>query len=253
MVTALGLFFALKELHGEKPKIVWCYFDTLLMEKSNLIFYFYDHLWTSHVLLCSYIYAKISDQQECIPVGCILPTHWPYLVKICHTCPPTMHAPPPLPCMLPCHACPPAMHAPTMHVPLPCTPCHVCPPPHTPPHHACPLPAMHAPYTCPPAMHTPLCGQNSWHMLLKILPCPNFVVGGNKKLKSVIILYNEIHAYMCILTDVWDAEMWCIPKVKTVKNLSLVLHYCTFTMHRPKVYKAKVNGETRGLSLLVNS
>ena len=22
-------------------------------------------------------------------------------------------------------------------------------------------------------------GQNSWHMLLKILPCPNFVVGGN--------------------------------------------------------------------------
>ena len=33
-----------ERVHGEKPKIVWCYFDTLLMEKSNLIFYFYDHL-----------------------------------------------------------------------------------------------------------------------------------------------------------------------------------------------------------------
>ena len=27
--------------------------------------------------------------------------------------------------------------------------------------------------------NTPLCGQNSWHMLLKILPFPNFVAGGN--------------------------------------------------------------------------
>ena len=27
----------------------------------------------------------------------------------------------------------------------------------------------------------PPCGQNSWHTLLKILPCPNYVAGGNMK------------------------------------------------------------------------
>ena len=41
-------------------------------------------------------------------------------------------------------------------------------------------PARHA--GIPPAMHAgippPLCEQNSWHMLLKILPCPNFFAGG---------------------------------------------------------------------------
>ena len=64
-----------------------------------------------------------SIKQECIPVGCVPPAHWPYLVVS------AMHAP--------CHTCPPAMHAPL----LPCMP---------PPHHACPLPRM------PPAMHAPL-------------------------------------------------------------------------------------------------
>ena len=62
-------------------------------------------------------------KQECIPVGCIPPAHWPYLVVS------TMHTPlrcmPPLPCMPPHHhACPSAMHAP---------PHHACPPPHIPP------------------------------------------------------------------------------------------------------------------------
>ena len=61
---------------------------------------------------------------------------------------------PPLSCMPPTTHAPPAMHA-------------------TPPCHAHPLPCT------PPATHAPLlCGQNTWHTLLKILPCPNFVAGG---------------------------------------------------------------------------
>ena len=58
------------------------------------------------------------------------------------------------------------------------------PPPRTSlPCHACPLPPP-PPRHIPPTMHTPLPrtppprGQNSWHMFLKILPCPNFVAGG---------------------------------------------------------------------------
>ena len=68
-------------------------------------------------------------QQECIPVGCILPAHWPYAM---HT--PSTHAPchahPPS-CMppithAPCHTHCPAMHAPChAHPP----PCHASPPP----------------------------------------------------------------------------------------------------------------------------
>ena len=97
-------------------------------------------------------------------------------LTICHTCPmpathaaPAMHAPPPR------HTQSPAMYAP----PHP-SPCHACPLPHTPP-------TTHAPPTTHPSSHhahtlhhpCPSCGQNSWHALLKILPCPNFVAGGN--------------------------------------------------------------------------
>ena len=36
---------------------------------------------------------------------------------------------------------------------------------------------------------SPTCGQNSWHKLLKILPCPNFVTGGkNTKIEKFVIL-----------------------------------------------------------------
>ena len=131
--------------------------------------------------------------QECIPVGWVLPAHWPYLIVS------PMHVP--LPCMpLPCM--PPAMHAPCHACPAP--PCHTCPshacrlpctppglyaPNHAwPPCHACPLPYRLPHHVYPPAMHAPLPGmplhgQNSWHTLLKILPCPNFVAGGkNNKL-----------------------------------------------------------------------
>ena len=122
---------------------------------------------------------------ECIPVGCVPPAHWPYLVAsarggghVWHTCPPPCHT-------CPCHThtlphtpsvprtppqphTPPAMHTPLPHTPIlpPCTP----PAMHAPCHACLPLPpptmhipsAMHTPcHTCPPAMHAPFsCGQN---------------------------------------------------------------------------------------------
>ena len=65
---------------------------------------------------------KNHEQQECIPVGCVPPAHWPYLV-ISHACPPQPHTPPatmhtpPWPCMPPYnHACPPTTtHAPPVN------------------------------------------------------------------------------------------------------------------------------------------
>ena len=102
-------------------------------------------------------------KQEYIPVGCVPPAAiaiFPAMHAPCHTCPSAMHDP--------CHACQPATHTPAMHAP-----CHACP------HHAWP-PAMHAPphHACLPATLAP-CGQNSWHTLLKILSCSNFVAAGN--------------------------------------------------------------------------
>ena len=95
---------------------------------------------------------------------------WTVSRSVCHICPPC-HT-----CLF-CHACHPAMHAhlphmpPTMH-----TPYHAYPLPHMPPAMHAP-PAMHVPcHACPlPCTPPPV---NSWHTLLKILPCPNFVAGG---------------------------------------------------------------------------
>ena len=148
-------------------------------------------------------YSKIlivtHSKQEYIPVGCIPPAHWPYLIAI-HTPPP--HTPP-------CHACPHACHLHACHLlctppathPLPCMPhpfCHAHPLPCMPPAIHAPLPCMPPRHACPhhththpwtpPATHTPChaCppppGQNSWHTLLKILPCPNFIAGGNNQI-----------------------------------------------------------------------
>ena len=110
-------------------------------------------------------------KQKCIPVGCVPPTvsrsicrergggiyarHAPcYTHPSCHTChlPYMPHA-----MQAPRHICPPAMDAPLPCISLPCMP----------PCHTRPLP--------PPR------GQNSRHTLLKILSCPNFVAGGNKR------------------------------------------------------------------------
>ena len=130
--------------------------------------------------------------QECIPVGCVLPAHWPYLRISLYP----MHAPPEQPHMpLSNHACPPSNHTPPEqpHMPprsnhacphprsnhacppeQPCTPPrsnHTCPPPeqpHTPPgsNHACPPGSNHAcppgEQPCPPRSNhaRPPCGQN---------------------------------------------------------------------------------------------
>ena len=95
------------------------------------------------------------------------PPHIPPAMHAQHHAPPTMHTPPTT------HA--PAMHAPTIH-----PPCHTCPPTiHVP--LPCTPPTTHAPCHAPPCHACLPCGQNSWHMLLKILPCPNFVAGGKNQ------------------------------------------------------------------------
>ena len=118
------------------------------------------------------------------PLPCMPPCHTcpPAMHTPCHICPPAMHTP--------CHICPPATHAPpaTHEPPATHVPCHACPLPHIPTCHACPpphMPTCHASphHTCTPATHAPPlpCGQNYWHTLLKILPCPNFVAGGKNQ------------------------------------------------------------------------
>ena len=119
-------------------------------------------------------------KHECIPVGCIPPKVSRGICRergggvLCQACPPATHTPPCHTCPLPCM--PPAMHAPR-HI---CPTCHACPPathatlPCMPPCHISPC------HGCPPKTPLPV-GQNSPHTLLKYLPCPNFVAGGNKR------------------------------------------------------------------------
>ena len=119
---------------------------------------------------------KNNPKQECIPVGCVPPAHWPYLV-VSYACPPwnnhawapwkTMH-PPKKPCTPPSnHTCPPEQP----RMPLsnhtyppeqPCTPratTHAppeqpCMPPQS--NHAHPSPPREQPCTPPRAtMHAP--------------------------------------------------------------------------------------------------
>ena len=107
------------------------------------------------------------------------------------------------------------MHAPfTTHAPfLPCTPPPPCTPPlsHTwppspriPPSPCMPPFTIHAPLT----MHTPLgthappfpqppCGQNSWHTLLKILPCPKLHLRA-VKIYSLIAFIHAFYYYTSI-------------------------------------------------------
>ena len=120
-------------------------------------------------------------KQECIPVGCVKArslTVSPYLV-VSHTRPPlgSNHDMP----LWSNHACPPGSNQ-------------ACPPqqPHMPPRattHAPPEQPCMPPHTPPGATtHTPPwteCG----HTLLKILPCPNFVAGGNKVMGKRCIRY----------------------------------------------------------------
>ena len=48
---------------------------------------------------------------------------------------------------------------------------------------------------------TPPCGQNSWHMLLKILPCCNFVVDGNKQVAKHMLLFQ-------VKSSIWNFWNW---------------------------------------------
>ena len=48
---------------------------------------------------------------------------------------------------------------------------------------------------CNGADPPPPCEQNSWHTFLKILPCPNFVAGGNKYLNKKIISFQASKNY----------------------------------------------------------
>ena len=88
---------------------------------------------------------------------------------ICHAClPPRM-----LPCHTsPHHTCPRHACSPTMHAPR-----HMCPLPHTPPYHA-----------------RPPVEQNSWHTLLKILPCPKLRLRAVMR-KIRIMLHADIYKW----------------------------------------------------------
>ena len=112
--------------------------------------------------------------QECIPVGCEPPTHWPYLVVS------ATHAP--LPCM-PL----PAMHAPAMHY----------------------LPATHTPcHACPPAMHVPLPYMSHCHTC-STLPCTPWVGcmvpgGGGVCSRGVCLLPGGAWSLVCMVeTPQW--------------------------------------------------
>ena len=143
---------------GSRPKFY--YFDPPLKKKQKECSENYHNGMREGIFLKWKDFLRVGGvmtyfsrfKQECIPVGCVPPAHWPYLVVS------AMHTP--LPCMTPSpamhtshHTCPPVMHAPpTMHT---------CLLPHMPPPHTHPLPCMppmmHAPpcHTCPPVMHTP--------------------------------------------------------------------------------------------------
>ena len=136
-------------------------------------------IWSNIFIVIQFSAKKLS-KQECIPVGCVPPTAiavFPAMHAPCHACPPRHTHP--LLCM------PPTMHAP----PATHTPCFACPPLCIPPL-PCMLPATHTFLSCmPPVPHMPPChacphpcGQNSRHTLVKILPCRNFVAGGNNGL-----------------------------------------------------------------------
>ena len=108
--------------------------------------------------------VKVKLEQECIPVGCVPPAHWPYL----HIASYPMHAPqsnhthpPEQPCMPPratTHAPLEQPHMPpgaTTHTPLPWSN-HACPPHPQSNHTSPPLGAtMHAPLPPRATTHPP--------------------------------------------------------------------------------------------------
>ena len=148
-----------------------------------------------------------SSEQECIPVGCVLPaavaafpvTNGPPPQML----PPSPHMPPPFTMHVPlCHACPLATHTPTFPHTHPIT-THT-PSPHTPLYHICPpaMFAMHAPQAkrTPKACTHPPVNRMTCQTGVKTLPCHNFVADGKNAMQS-----NTTHS---VLVG-WNQEM-CI-------------------------------------------
>ena len=123
------------------------------------------------------------------------------------SCPPWQPCTPPQPHMPPWQphmTQQPCMPPTTMHTPQSCMPPrnHTCPLAiaHALCNHACPPATMHAPpQPCmPPGNHAcPPCGQNSWHTLLKILPCPKLL------LRAVIKVNNSDLCFCYVSGNLW--------------------------------------------------
>ena len=144
-------------------------------------------------------------KEECIPVGCVLPTHWPYLI-VSEKTEKTMHAAPEQPHMPPQsnHACSPQSnhtHPPSNHAHPPQSN-HACPPratthappeqPHTPrsnhappqSNHACPPQSNHV---CPPKqprMPSPMNRMTNWCKNIT-LPQTSFAGSNDRMLAKI--------------------------------------------------------------------
>ena len=66
----------------------------------------------------------------------------------------------------------------------------------------------------------PPCGQNSWHTLLKILPCPNFVAGGKNRTAFAIHHTSYLLIYFCLQgsTRNFDALVGLVSKAQAEVN-----------------------------------
>ena len=142
---------------------VCCTFHTLRV---------YSHLW----FIRRELLRELFDKQECIPVGCVPPA----VVAVCWgvwgvsaSVLAGIHPPR-------CGSGDPSARP--LNLPPGCGPGD--------------LQGMLGYYPSP-------CGQNSWHMLLKILPCPNFVADGNNE------LYCSKWAHSHLLSSaIWSTSAW---------------------------------------------
>ena len=151
-------------------------------------------------------------KQECIPVGCVPPAHWPYLRISSYP----MHTPLEQPRMPPQsnHACPPEQ---------PCTPPrsnHACPPPPGATTHAPPGATMHAPQEqpCmrPPSNHACLSGA-TMHAPLEqpCTPPPRATTnsGKHKKIDVPMTFTFSVDDSLCALL-LHDVKLfvteWCV-------------------------------------------
>ena len=142
----------------------------------------------------------------------------PYLV-VSHACPPwSNHAcPPEQPCTPQAtHVCPPSKHAPpqaTMHAPRerPCMPHPRSNHTHTPREQPC-TPPWEQP--CMPPQEQPCMPPlwTEWQTGVKILPCPNFIVGGNYLISSLScgppLFYHEYLLFHNVIPSMID-DWWC--------------------------------------------